>query len=184
MHSDLFPSDLWTLSSNTIAKHEAHILDCVYSYSAATSCFVQASDASIQSKIWFSTPALTQDMINKLESLQLFTRSRFQRGDDEQVCAMSEEESYSWFDLVVLEAPTPKIVNGVSLVWLSHKNVCNDFDKDANAGPAVMGLSATNARLYPPATCWHTGILTTYWMCSTSSPVAGGPPGRARGRGR
>jgi hypothetical protein len=137
LSTDLFPTDLWTLNSTSIVTHKEHIKDGAYQYSAPTGCHVVARDSAIASRIWFATPEFDADMINRLESIQLCTRARHQRGDGEASCVKSEDESFSWFDIVILESRTdtkPKVVNGVSMVWLSHKNTCNYFDKDATAG--------------------------------------------------
>ena len=48
-----------------------------------------------------------------------------------QETAVPQGESFSWFDLVVLETPsdpTPRIENGVSLVWKSHANDSSVID--------------------------------------------------------
>jgi hypothetical protein len=134
---DLFPTDLWTLDSQKVVQHDAEIMNCAYQYSAPTGCLVRAKDATIHSKIWFATPAFDADMIDRLESLQLCTRAQHQRAEGEEVCGLAEEDTFSWFDIVILESPTdttPMVVNGVSMVWLSHKNTWNTFNKDATAG--------------------------------------------------
>jgi hypothetical protein len=69
-----------------------------------------------------SRQALDAPAIKRLESIQLFTYSRFQESQKEPVASGN---SFSWFDLVILETPfstTPKVTNGVSLVWQSHSN--------------------------------------------------------------
>ena len=48
-----------------------------------------------------------------------------------QETRVPQGESFSWFDLVVLEMPsatTPRIENGVSLVWKSHANDSSVID--------------------------------------------------------
>lgn len=114
------------------------IEDGAYTFAAPSGCLVRATDGNLQSKIWFKTPALDEVSIDELESIQLFTRSRFQRKEDEPVGPEIEPgQSFSWFDIIVLEHPDatgPKVVNGVSMVWLSHANVLNDYGPVAKDG--------------------------------------------------
>jgi hypothetical protein len=129
---------MWTLTSKSLAKHDAQILDCMYTYSATSGCYVKASDASLKSKIWFTTPAFDQDMIDKLESIQLLARSRLHIGPSNNTRDIASlEQSYSWFDIVILDSPTsetPKIINGLSMVWRSHNITGQDFGREATAG--------------------------------------------------
>ncbi|KAF5368755.1 hypothetical protein D9757_010417 [Collybiopsis confluens] len=102
--------------------------DGSYSFVSTIPCAVRSSDADLKSKIWFTTPAFDERSIEQLESLQLFTRSHLQSGQEQ---AVEDGNSFSWFDLVVLEdcnATEPKVLNGVSLVWLSHSNKEKDTD--------------------------------------------------------
>ncbi|PWN39418.1 FabD/lysophospholipase-like protein [Ceraceosorus guamensis] len=134
----LFTPQNWTLTNSTIPKHEAEIKDGVYTFSATTSCLVRAEDSKVRSSIWMTSPALDRAAIDQLESVQLFTRSRFQRLPEEGVSpAIEAKDSFSWFDIVILDSPsatTPRIVNGVTLCWLSHQNVTNDFSRTGQAG--------------------------------------------------
>ncbi|KIJ45435.1 hypothetical protein M422DRAFT_29882, partial [Sphaerobolus stellatus SS14] len=117
LSEDLFTPQKWTLTSDKVPKLSQEIQDGAYTFTASTGCLVQATH---------------------LEAVQLFTRSRFQRRDSEPVSAsIAPGDSFSWFDIIVLEKPTdtvPKVVNGVSLVWLSHANLVNDFGADAAPG--------------------------------------------------
>jgi hypothetical protein len=66
--------------------------------------------------------ALDRNAINQLEAVQLFTFSRCQESRKDRI---PEGDSFSWFDIVVLETPfdtAPKVMNGISLVWRSHAN--------------------------------------------------------------
>ncbi|CEH16705.1 Intracellular membrane-bound Ca2-independent phospholipase A2 [Ceraceosorus bombacis] len=138
LSEDLFTPQNWTLTNSTIPKHEAEIKDGVYTFSATTSCLVRAEDSKVRSSIWMTSPALDRAAIDQLESVQLFTRSRFQRLPEEGVLpAIEAKDSFSWFDIVILDSPsatTPRIVNGVTLCWLSHQNVTNDFSRTGQAG--------------------------------------------------
>ncbi|KIJ36117.1 hypothetical protein M422DRAFT_34386, partial [Sphaerobolus stellatus SS14] len=130
LSEDLFTPQNWTLTSDKVPKLSQEIQDGAYTFAASTGCLVQATDATLQSKIWFTTPALTSESINQLEAVQLFTRSRFQRRDGEPVGAsIAPGDSFSWFDIIILEKPTDTL-----LVWLSHTNLVNDFGADAAPG--------------------------------------------------
>jgi hypothetical protein len=66
--------------------------------------------------------ALDQDTIDRFEAIQLFTASRLQESQKDPI---PEGDSFSWFDLVILDTPAkavPRVENGVSLVWQSHHN--------------------------------------------------------------
>jgi hypothetical protein len=70
---------------------------------------------------------MDQASIDGLESIQLFTISRYQS----QLQSIDEGQSFSWFDLVILDSPAdtvPRSENGVSLVWESHSNRSNTVD--------------------------------------------------------
>lgn len=129
---------MWTLTSKSLAKHDAEILDCMYTYSATSSCFVKAPDASLKSKIWFTTPAFDQNTIDRLESIQLLARARLRLEVGNNALDLAAlEGSHSWFDIVVLDSPsseTPKVINGLSMVWLSHSITDQNFGRDATAG--------------------------------------------------
>jgi hypothetical protein len=136
--SDLFTPQMWTLNSDKVPKFSQDVADGSYTFAASTGCLVRSTDATLQSKIWFATPALDSDTINQLESLQLFTRARFQRLETDPVGkTIAPGDSFSWFDIVILEKPTdtvPKTVNGVSMVWLSHANLVNDYGANGVGG--------------------------------------------------
>jgi hypothetical protein len=134
---------MWALTSKTVKKHndKDEILDCLFTYNATSSCYVKAADASITSKIWFTTPAFDRDMIKRLESIQLIAHSRLHYdGSDSAHNAGTQAESYSWFDIVVLDSPaseTPKIINGLSMVWLSHNITALEFEREPVPGQCV-----------------------------------------------
>lgn len=146
---DIILDDRWTLVSNHLSSQlETHITDGSYTFASSTGCVVDSPDDQLHSKVWFKTPPLDANAIQKLESVQLFTRSRFQQWDQRK--GMAEEDSFSWFDLIILqksEANEPKKVNGVSLVWLSHANDENDFWQDPRAGQLFDENEAVQAEL-------------------------------------
>ncbi|KAH6902475.1 acyl transferase/acyl hydrolase/lysophospholipase [Coprinopsis sp. MPI-PUGE-AT-0042] len=122
LNEDLFTPHHWTLSTDIVPSLSDTIQDGSYSIMSSTSCFVKSDANDLASKIWFATAALDEHAIKQLEAVQLFTYSRCQESRKE---AIAEGDSFSWFDLVVLETPfetTPKVLNGVSLVWQSHSN--------------------------------------------------------------
>ncbi|PPQ82479.1 hypothetical protein CVT24_002371 [Panaeolus cyanescens] len=122
LNEDLFTPHQWTLSSDVIPSLSEDIEDGCYSFMSTTSCFVKASGPDMVSTIWFTTPALDKEAIDRFEAVQLFTYARYQ---ESQVTALAQDDSFSWFDLVVLETPkdtVPRVENGVSLVWHSHSN--------------------------------------------------------------
>lgn len=61
---------------------------------------------------------LDQFTISKIEDIQLFTVAHHQEHSNGDV------DKWSWFDLVILEtqeSTKPKVKDGRSLVWFSHK---------------------------------------------------------------
>ncbi|KAK7434582.1 hypothetical protein VKT23_020118 [Stygiomarasmius scandens] len=121
LKEDLFTPHSWTLQS-AVRPKLLDVEDGSYSFVSTTSCTVRSSSDEMQSKIWFTTPSLDEHAINKLESVQLVTFSRLQL---DMNSAPETDNSFSWFDLVILEKSTdtvPKTKNGISLVWRSHSN--------------------------------------------------------------
>ncbi|PPQ65918.1 hypothetical protein CVT24_011251 [Panaeolus cyanescens] len=122
LNEDLFTPHRWTLSSDVIPSLSEDIEDGCYSFMSTTSCLVKSTSPDMVSTIWFTTPALDEKAINRFEAVQLFTYGRYQ---ESQITTLALDDSFSWFDLVVLETPTgtvPRVENGVSLVWHSHSN--------------------------------------------------------------
>ncbi|KAF7976548.1 hypothetical protein HWV62_6199 [Athelia sp. TMB] len=112
------------------AASEAEIDQWVYTLTSSSDCDVIAEDHTLASKIWFTSPVLTQDVIEHIEDVRLFTKAHDQGGVD-----FPELGSWSWFDVLILEScdsTTPKVKNGRSLVWASHRNetVTEDTDVD------------------------------------------------------
>ncbi|KAH6904367.1 hypothetical protein BKA70DRAFT_1296423 [Coprinopsis sp. MPI-PUGE-AT-0042] len=118
LDEDFFLPRRWSLSDDTIPTLSSTIEGGCYSVVSNSPCILKSVDNKLQSKIWFTTGAFDEHAIKQLEALQLFTVSRCQQIGE-------TSGSFSWFDLVILEAPhatSPKIKNGVSLVWRSHCN--------------------------------------------------------------
>ncbi|KAG8742964.1 hypothetical protein FRC10_000586 [Ceratobasidium sp. 414] len=91
----------------------------VYPYSSVGPCYVHSTDHVMVSKLWFSTPPLDKNTIDRLSEIQLFTESRDQGWADD------DSWSYSWFELVVLRSQddtTPLLHNNYELAWRSHGN--------------------------------------------------------------
>uniref|UniRef100_A0A0W0FFI5 PNPLA domain-containing protein n=1 Tax=Moniliophthora roreri TaxID=221103 RepID=A0A0W0FFI5_MONRR len=159
LNEDLFTPHSWTLTSNVVPKFSEDVEDGSYSFMSTTPCNIKSEDNELKSKIWFTTPPLDQDAINRLESIQLFTRSRLQSN---QTTRVLQGDSFSWFDLVILEKPTdtiPKVTNGVSLVWLSHSNDSSYihpygtqgqlFDEDDHQQPRAKQIVQIKGSLEP-----------------------------------
>ncbi|RDB25621.1 Calcium-independent phospholipase A2-gamma [Hypsizygus marmoreus] len=84
-----------------------------YTVSTTTGCHVVADCEKVASKIWFDTPALDKEVIDKVVEIQLQTRSC-----DQGWVTFPGVGSWSWFDLVILESPEatePKVKDGVAL---------------------------------------------------------------------
>ncbi|KAH6893795.1 acyl transferase/acyl hydrolase/lysophospholipase [Coprinopsis sp. MPI-PUGE-AT-0042] len=122
LDEDLYTPHRWTLSANNVPSLSDTVHDGSYSIMASNSCFVKSDTNDLTYKLWFATAMFDEWAIKQLEAVQLFTYSRCQESRTE---AIAEGESFSWFDLVILETPfetAPKVTNGVSLVWKSHSN--------------------------------------------------------------
>ncbi|KAG9079746.1 hypothetical protein FRC06_007519, partial [Ceratobasidium sp. 370] len=91
----------------------------VYPYSSVGPCYVQSTDHLMVSKMWFTTPPLDKNTIDRLSEIQLFTESRDQGWADDH------SWSYSWFELVVLgsqDDTVPLKQDSYELAWRSHGN--------------------------------------------------------------
>ncbi|KAJ3537702.1 hypothetical protein NMY22_g5481 [Coprinellus aureogranulatus] len=122
INEDLFTPHRWTLASEIVPKFSEDVEDGSYSFMSTTACNVKSDGNDLVSNMWFTTPALDKDTIDRFEAIQLFTYSRLQKNQTERVL---EGDSFSWFDLVILDSPkdtVPRVENGVSLVWKSHHN--------------------------------------------------------------
>lgn len=71
-------------------------------------------------KTWFQTPALDPETIRRLRSVQLFAESC-----DQGFCDDPNAGTWTWFELAIMEnehATIPRVKDGVTLAWTSHKN--------------------------------------------------------------
>ncbi|KIK65149.1 hypothetical protein GYMLUDRAFT_258629 [Collybiopsis luxurians FD-317 M1] len=146
LKEDLFTPYSWTLSSNVVPQFSDELQDGSYDFNSTMPCVVSSSDAEMKSKIWFTTPAFDEKAIAQLESIQLFTRSRLQLS---QGAVVEDGNSFSWFDLVILEdsnATEPKVLNGVSLVWLSHSNKSNKIGPQAWSQGELFDVNVEDTR--------------------------------------
>lgn len=69
----------------------------------------------------FRPQVLDDKAVRQIKEIQLFTDSH-----DQGTVDFQDQDSWSWFDIVVLGSPSatePKVKNGLSLVWRSHANV-------------------------------------------------------------
>ncbi|KAH9835281.1 acyl transferase/acyl hydrolase/lysophospholipase [Rhodofomes roseus] len=117
---DLVSPTLWTLCTSNTPIMPKHILNGVYTVTvtATHACLVEAADAKVYSRTWFTTPAFNADLLNRIRDLRLYTSAR-QQGS----AGFPPANQCSWFDIAVLEKPDskhPKIMNGRELVWVSH----------------------------------------------------------------
>ncbi|KAG6916204.1 hypothetical protein DXG01_007834 [Tephrocybe rancida] len=106
-----------------------------YSVVATKPCDIEAKNDQVASEIWFRTPALDEDILKKVVSIQLETTSR-----DQGWVSSPEAGSWSWFDIVVLESPEStkiKVKDGVALVWMSHTNHLGEKKDTKQTGPAL-----------------------------------------------
>lgn len=135
LHEDPVLSSSWKLpptsSSAQVPTQESSDLDYVsYTVSSITRCFAKATDDSVQSTTWFSTPPLDQASINALESVQLFTlayRKYFgQRPESGHIPAART----TWFEIACLNQSDPLSENLVedNAIWHSHDNHNNEVD--------------------------------------------------------
>ncbi|KAG6844684.1 hypothetical protein H0H87_004659 [Tephrocybe sp. NHM501043] len=97
-------------------------------------CDIEAKSDQVASEIWFHTPALDKDILERIISVQLETKSH-----DQGWSFRPEAGSWSWFDIVVLESPGAtkiKVKDGVALVWLSHTNKLGQEIDVSQTGPS------------------------------------------------
>ncbi|KAF8330802.1 uncharacterized protein EI90DRAFT_3124019 [Cantharellus anzutake] len=103
--------------------------------SSTNNCEVHAVDDKLECRIWLKSPPLDKCTISNIHTVQLFTVSRgsgnFNFGG---AC------SWSWFDILILDSPdakSPKVVNGVSLVWKSHHNSLHNGPYEERRGDVL-----------------------------------------------
>lgn len=63
---------------------------------------------------------MDEDAISRIQEIRLCTTSRHQGSVSDPAAG-----SWSWFDIVILENPqasTPRVKDGITLVWKSHVN--------------------------------------------------------------
>ncbi|KAG6831520.1 hypothetical protein H0H92_009788 [Tricholoma furcatifolium] len=104
-----------------------------YSVAATSPCNIEAKDDKVTSEIWFRTPALDKDILDKLLSIQLETTSRDQGHVD-----FAEAGSWSWFEMTVFESPQSseiKVKDGLALLWFSHENKLGSNEESKQTGP-------------------------------------------------
>ncbi|TFK32671.1 acyl transferase/acyl hydrolase/lysophospholipase [Crucibulum laeve] len=100
----------------------------LYTVKATAECQQSASDDQIQSRFWFSTPALDDETIKRLHSIQLFAECR-----DQGFADVPSAGNWTWFEIGVYvdaSGATLKEKDGVKLVWKSHPNrfLSNSYD--------------------------------------------------------
>ncbi|KDQ16907.1 hypothetical protein BOTBODRAFT_30286 [Botryobasidium botryosum FD-172 SS1] len=121
LDQDLFSPQSWTLASPETPGFSSDIKSGVYTLLSTNECNVIAESDTTASQIWFTTPVLDKDVIQRIEEIQLFTYS-YGVGKKEG----PTKGFWSWFDIVVLDSPeatTPRVKkDGSSLVWPSHQN--------------------------------------------------------------
>ncbi|KAF2496314.1 FabD/lysophospholipase-like protein [Lophium mytilinum] len=101
--------------------------------------FVEAEDSTIKSQLWFRSPPLTKEIIQRLSSVQLFAESHDQGEADDESAGL-----WTWLELVLLKdeyTDTPINEGGIELAWCSHLNPLsedyhwnNGKDFDVNSG--------------------------------------------------
>lgn len=125
LDEDLFTPMSWTLSSTQDTPEDIPdtIQDGVYTLVPTSACQVASLTHDQAQTIWFTTPVLDEDVIAKIQDLQLFTQAHGNQGED-------TTGVWTWFDLVILatpEATEPNVKDGRALVWRSH-----DITKDSS----------------------------------------------------
>ncbi|KAG8999262.1 hypothetical protein FRB94_006350 [Tulasnella sp. JGI-2019a] len=119
LKEELFSPQSWTLKSKARPDEEISVDFGIYTISAVTECYVKATDDKPESKIWFTTPILDKGTIDGMEEIQLWTTARYDDGGS----STNNVRFSGNFDLVILDSPestTPKVKNGISMVWSSH----------------------------------------------------------------
>jgi hypothetical protein len=90
----------------------------------------------------------------------------------------AEGNSFSWFDIVILESPNhtePRIEDGISLVWLSHANRTNAITRDIIQGKLFSvekgGADLRNLISFLKVTLLETKLITFHRDVFDLSPV-------------
>jgi hypothetical protein len=106
-----------------------------YTVTTTTQCDVVAEGDKATSQIWLRTPALDQDLINKVVQIQLQTKSH----DQGPLASAAALASWSWFDIIVLESPEAtqaRVKDGLALIWFSHDNkLCQETTTEQSGPP-------------------------------------------------
>jgi hypothetical protein len=94
-------------------------------FESLVECRVEATSGETASKIWFNTPPITQELLDRLETIQLKTLSHNERSFKKE-----EDLEYSWFDLVIYRSwdrskPRINLATKEELAWRSHCNVAS-----------------------------------------------------------
>ncbi|KAH8881049.1 FabD/lysophospholipase-like protein, partial [Thozetella sp. PMI_491] len=98
-----------------------------YKISEGSAAYVGAVDSEIKSKVWFRSPRLSRDLIDRLSGIQLFASSHDQGKADDVSAGL-----WTWIELVLLQdehAEDPIQEDGIELAWRSHRNrpLSDDF---------------------------------------------------------
>ncbi|KAK0609590.1 acyl transferase/acyl hydrolase/lysophospholipase [Bombardia bombarda] len=81
---------------------------------------------------WFQTPPLDPETIKRIHSVQLFAESHAQGFVDNAAAG-----TWTWFELAIMEneeADKPRVKDGVTLAWTSHKNFLKQFEYGWKSG--------------------------------------------------
>ncbi|KAG8721732.1 hypothetical protein FRC09_007449 [Ceratobasidium sp. 395] len=91
-----------------------------YPFSPVGPLLVEADGATAVAMVWFTTPPLDEDWIQKMSEIQLFTKSK-----DQGWVSNLNTDSHSWFELLISSSPEaelPIVRDGCTLRWDSHRN--------------------------------------------------------------
>ncbi|BCR87184.1 uncharacterized protein ACHE_31171S [Aspergillus chevalieri] len=88
---------------------------------------VTADDGIIATTTWFKTPSLDRHLTKYLKAVQLFAETH-----DQYYVGDRALGNWTWLELAIYEnasSDTPRVKEGVKLVWQSHKNIMgsNEF---------------------------------------------------------
>ncbi|KAK6359101.1 hypothetical protein TWF696_000268 [Orbilia brochopaga] len=77
----------------------------------------------VNTEVWFKSPVLHDDVIRRLNSIQLYAESH-----DQGFCDNEDLGNWTWFELGIYEnegARFPRTKDGITLIWRSHYNYFN-----------------------------------------------------------
>ncbi|OJJ45838.1 hypothetical protein ASPZODRAFT_167556 [Penicilliopsis zonata CBS 506.65] len=97
-----------------------------------TEPLVWAEDGTVATETWFTTPPLSRSAILGLKSVQLFAETRDQGYVDDRALG-----NWTWLELAIYEneeADSPRVREGVQLVWTSHRNDMGSKEYDWLSG--------------------------------------------------